>query len=107
MMHECGKSASAIVEPANEVGQSTEEPVEQSFGTKGNADQQTTRRAQNRESVPTALDRIRRVARKRSRGRRRSTSHRSRTSYSRLAARAGPRRSSAPGSMAVCELEAT
>jgi len=76
MMHECGKSAPAIVagKPANEVGQSTEEPVEQSFGTKRNADQQTTRRAQNRESVPTALDRIRRVARKRSRGRRRSTS---------------------------------
>ena len=72
MMHECGKSAPAIVagKPANEVGQSTEEPVEQSFGTKRNADRQTTRRAQNRESVPTALDRIRRVARERKTGRR-------------------------------------
>jgi hypothetical protein len=37
MMHECGTSASAIVagKPANEVGQSTEEPVEQRAGTKG------------------------------------------------------------------------
>jgi group II intron reverse transcriptase/maturase len=67
MMHECGKSASAIVagKPANEVEQSTEESVEQRAGTKGNADQQNTRRAQNRDSVPTALDRIRRVARER------------------------------------------
>jgi RNA-directed DNA polymerase len=67
MMHECGKSASAIVagKPANEVEQSTEESVEQRAGTKGNADQQNTRRAQNRDSVPSALDRIRRVARER------------------------------------------
>src|SRR6516165_9222718 len=66
-MHECGKSASAIVagKPANEVEQSTEESVEQRAGTKGNADQQNTHRAQNRDSVPTALDRIRRVARER------------------------------------------
>ena len=67
MMHECGKSASAIVagKPANEVEQSTEESVEQRAGTKGNADQQNTHRAQNRDSVPSALDRIRRVARER------------------------------------------
>ena len=39
--------------------------MERRAGTKGNADQQNTRRAQNRESVPTALDRIRRVARER------------------------------------------
>jgi len=67
MTHECGKSASAIVagKPANEVEQSTEESVERRAGTKGNADQQNTRRAQNRESVPTAVDRIRRVARER------------------------------------------
>ena len=51
--------------PANEVEQSTEEPVEPRAGTKGNADQQNTHRAQNRDSVPSALDRIRRVARER------------------------------------------
>ena len=47
MTHECGKSASAIVarKPANEVEQSTEESVERRAGTKGNADQQNTRRA--------------------------------------------------------------
>jgi RNA-directed DNA polymerase len=67
MMHEWGKSASALVagKPANEVGQSTEESVEPRAGTKGNADQQNTRRAQNREGVPTARDRIRGVARER------------------------------------------
>jgi group II intron reverse transcriptase/maturase len=38
------------------------EPVEQRTGTEGNAVQQSTRRAQYRESVSQALDRIRRVA---------------------------------------------
>jgi len=67
MMHDREKSHSAIVagKPANEVEQSTEEPVEPRAGTKGNADQQNTHRAQNRDSVPSALDRIRRVARER------------------------------------------
>ena len=61
MMHECGKSASAIVagKPANEVEQSTKESVGRRAGTKRNADQQNTRRARNRGSVPTGLDRTR------------------------------------------------
>jgi RNA-directed DNA polymerase len=41
------------------------EPVEPRTETKGNADQQSTRRAQNRESVSQALERVRGVARQR------------------------------------------
>src|SRR5260221_11511816 len=41
------------------------EPVERRVGTKGNADQQSTRRTQSRESVSQALERIRKVARER------------------------------------------
>jgi RNA-directed DNA polymerase len=41
------------------------EPAEPRAGTKGNADQQSTCRAQNRISVKQALDRIRKVARER------------------------------------------
>jgi RNA-directed DNA polymerase len=67
MMHERGKSASAIVamKPTNKAGRPAAEPVERRAGTKGNADQQSTRRAQDRESVSTALDRIREAARQR------------------------------------------
>ena len=67
MMHERGKSASAIVaaKPTNKAGRPAAEPVERRAGTKGNADQQSTRRAQDRESVSIALDRIREVARQR------------------------------------------
>ena len=45
--------------PANEVEQSTKESVGRRAGTKRNADQQNARRAQNRGSVPTGLDRTR------------------------------------------------
>ena len=41
------------------------EPAEPRAGTKGNADQQSTCRAQDRISVPQALERIRKVARER------------------------------------------
>src|ERR1700692_4000828 len=41
------------------------EPVERRAGTEGNADQQSTRRTQSRESVTQALERIRKVARER------------------------------------------
>ena len=41
------------------------EPVERRAGAKGNADQQSTGRAQNRESVSQALERIRKVAKER------------------------------------------
>ena len=53
MMHDRGKSDSAIVavKPTNNAGQPAAEPVEPRAGTKGNADQQSTRRAQDRVSV--------------------------------------------------------
>jgi RNA-directed DNA polymerase len=67
MMHERGKSASAIVaaKPTNKAGRLAAEPVERRAETKGNAEQQSARRAQDRESVSLALDRIREVARQR------------------------------------------
>ena len=62
-----GKSDLAIVaaKPANNTGRPVAELVEPRAGTKGNAGQQTTRRAQNRGSVSRALERIRDVARHR------------------------------------------
>jgi RNA-directed DNA polymerase len=67
MMHERGKSDSAVraVKPANKAERSAAELVEQRAGTKGNADQQSTRRAQERESVSQALGRIRQAAKQR------------------------------------------
>ena len=64
MMHEPEKSDSAIVatKPANKAGQLVAEPVERRAGTKRNTDQQSTCRAQNRDSVSQALDRVRQVA---------------------------------------------
>ena len=61
MMHERGKSDPATVaeKPANKAEQSAAELVEPRVGTKGNADQQSTRRAQDRASVSQALERIR------------------------------------------------
>ena len=67
MMYGRGKSDSAILaaKPTNKAGQPTAEPVERRAETTGNADQQSTRRAQDRESVSQALDRIRQAARQR------------------------------------------
>jgi RNA-directed DNA polymerase len=67
MTHERGKSASAIVaaKPTNKAGRLAAEPVERRAEIKGNADQQRTRRAQDRVSVSQALDRIRDVAKHR------------------------------------------
>jgi RNA-directed DNA polymerase len=63
MMRERGKSDPGIVavKPANKAEQSAAESVEPRTGTKGNADQQSTRQAQNWESVSQALGRIRQV----------------------------------------------
>ena len=63
MMHGPGKSDSAIVaaKPTNKAGQPAAEPVERRAGAEGNAGQQSTCRAQNRESVSQALERIRHV----------------------------------------------
>jgi retron-type reverse transcriptase len=76
MMHGHEKSDPAIValKPANKAeqptveasaGASAAEPVEPRAWTKGNADQHSTCRAQNRVSVEQALERIRKVARER------------------------------------------
>src|SRR5512132_766503 len=76
MMHGHEKSDLAIValKPANKAKEPTveasaeasaAEPVERRAGTKGNADQQSTYRAQDRISVEQALERIRKVARER------------------------------------------
>ena len=53
MMHGREKSDPAIVakKPANNAGQPAAERVERRAGTEGNAGQQSTRRAQDRESV--------------------------------------------------------
>ena len=65
MMHECEKSDSVVVamKPTNNVERSAAESVERRTETKGNADQQSTRRAQDRESVSQALARVRQAAR--------------------------------------------
>ncbi len=57
MMHGREKSDPAIVaeKPPNKVGSPAAEGVEPRAGAEGNARQQSTRRAQNRESVSQAL----------------------------------------------------
>ena len=77
MMHGHEKSDSVIVavKPVNKVAccaveqsaaePATAEPVEPRAETKGNADQQSTCRAQSRVSVSQALERIRKVAKER------------------------------------------
>jgi RNA-directed DNA polymerase len=67
MMHGRGKSDSAIVavKPTNKAERSAAEPVEPRAGTKGNAGQQSTCRAQSRKSVSQALERIRQAAKAR------------------------------------------
>jgi len=67
MMHGREKSDSAIVagKPTNKAVPTAAEPVERRAGTKGNASQQSTDRAQNRTIVSQALERIRKVAKER------------------------------------------
>src|SRR3954453_8345237 len=67
MMHGREKSDSAIVatKPANNDGQPSAELVERRAGAEGNAGQDRTHRAQDRESVSQGLDRVRHVARTR------------------------------------------
>ena len=57
MMHEPEKSDSVVVaeKPTNKAEQSAAEPVEPRVETKGNAGQQSTRRAQDRASVSPAI----------------------------------------------------
>ena len=67
MMNGREKSDSVILamKPANNVGKLAAEWVERRAGTKGNAGQPHTRRAQNRASVSQGLERVRQVARQR------------------------------------------
>jgi RNA-directed DNA polymerase len=70
MMHEPEESDSVVVagKPTNKVERSTAELVEPRTETKGTAGQQGTRRAQDRESVSQALERVREAARQRRKG---------------------------------------
>ena len=62
------KPANKVAHPAVEqsaMGPAAAEPMEPRAETKGNADQQSTCRAQSRVSVSQALERIRQAARQR------------------------------------------
>ena len=63
-MHEPEKSDPVVVavKLANNAEKSAAELVEPRTGTKRNADQQSTRRAQDRGSVSQALERVRKAA---------------------------------------------
>jgi group II intron reverse transcriptase/maturase len=65
MMHDREKSGSAIVagKPTNKAGQSVAESVEPRAEAEGNAGEQSTLRAQDRDGVSQALDRVRQAAR--------------------------------------------
>jgi hypothetical protein len=67
MTHGRGESDSAIVagKPTNKAERSATEPVEPRAEAEGNASQQSTGRAQSRETVSQALERIRQAARQR------------------------------------------
>jgi hypothetical protein len=64
MMHEREKSDPAVVavKPTNKAERSAAEPVEPRARAKGNANRQSTYRAQYRASVSQALERIRQVS---------------------------------------------
>ena len=66
-MHDPEKSDSGIVatKPTNKARRPAAELVEPRPGTKGNADQQSTHRAQSRARVTQALDRVRQDAKQR------------------------------------------
>src|SRR4051795_5984411 len=70
-MHGSEESDSVVVamKPTNKAERSAAEPVEPRTGTKGNAGQQSTCRAQDRESVSQALERVRQAARQRNKER--------------------------------------
>jgi RNA-directed DNA polymerase len=67
MMHEREKSDPAVVavKPTNKAERSAAELVEPRARAEGNANQQSTRRAQNRACVSQALERVRQAARQR------------------------------------------
>src|SRR5258708_20959851 len=66
-MHRPEECDSVVVagKPTNKAERSVAEPVEPRKETKGNGDQKSTRRAQDRASVSQALERVRQAARQR------------------------------------------
>src|SRR6266481_6044229 len=66
-MYDHEKSDPAIVagKPTNKAGQPAAELVEPRAGAEGNASRQSTHRAQDRERVSQALERVRQAARQR------------------------------------------
>jgi len=67
VMHEREKSDSVTVarKPTNKAVTTATEPVERRTGTEGNTSQQSTLRAQDRDDVSQALERVRQAARQR------------------------------------------
>jgi hypothetical protein len=67
MTHGRERSDPAIVvrKPTNKAVATAAEPVERRAGTEGNASQQSTLRAQDRDGVSQALERVRQAARQR------------------------------------------
>src|SRR3984957_6910580 len=63
--HEKSDPAVVVMKPANKDGQPSAELVERRAGAEGNVEQRDTHRAQNRERVTQALDRVRYAARQR------------------------------------------
>ncbi len=63
--HEKSDTGIVAMKPTNKAGRPAAEPVEPRPGTKGNAGQQNTHRAQDRARVTQALDRVRKAARQR------------------------------------------
>jgi RNA-directed DNA polymerase len=63
--HEKSDSAIVTKKPPNKAGRPAAEAVEPRAGIKGNTGQHSTRRAQIRESVSQALERVRQAARQR------------------------------------------
>jgi RNA-directed DNA polymerase len=94
--HEKSHSAIVAVKPTNKAGQPAAEPVEPRAGTKGNANQRRTLRAQTRDRVTQALDRVRQAARQRKKERFTALLHHINVDTLRLAFYA-LRRKAAPG----------
>ena len=59
--HEKSDPVVVVVKPTNKAGKPVAERVERRAGAEGNAGQRDTHRAQNRERVTHALDRVRNV----------------------------------------------
>jgi hypothetical protein len=63
--HEKSDPAVVVRKPTNKAVATAAEPVERRAGTEGNASQQSTLRAQDRDSVSQALESVREAARQR------------------------------------------